>query len=136
MAGTATPTADQISDLRADIGDEDATTFTDDEIVRVWARVQGAANATEQHEASLAIMARQLMAQSAKFTTYRAGAVSENRSDVMKHLKMLYEMYKPSLEKAQGTNRQFAKSVLRAKPRQNRTEPGDNRDDGTRRLLP
>jgi len=117
------PTDDQINDLYADIGDVDKNTFTPDELIRIWGRVSAASNEVQQHEASLAMMARQLMAQSSKLVNYRAGAVSESRSDIMKHLKMLYDLYKPSLDAALGTGRQFAKSAIRPKPRQDRTYP-------------
>lgn len=123
-----TPTDDQIEDLYNDIGDVDRSTFTPDEITRIWARVSGASSTVQQHEAALAMMARQLMAQSAKLVNYRAGAISENRSDVMKHLKMLYDLYKPSLDAVQGTARQFAQTTIRGKPRQGRTFP-DGRSD-------
>lgn len=129
---SAVPTEQQICDLRADIGD-DGTTFDDDEIIRIWARVQGAENEVRQHEAAVALMARQLMANAAKLVNYRAGAISESRGDVMKNLERLYNLYKPSLDAALGTGRQFAKSAVRAKPRQNRTEPGDFSDRRNRR---
>lgn len=123
-----TPTDDQIEDLYNDIGDVNRSTFTPDEISRIWSRVSGATSTVQQHEAALAMMARQLMAQSAKLVNYRAGAISENRSDVMKHLKMLYDLYKPSLDAVQGTARQFSLTTVRGKPRQGRTFP-DGRSD-------
>lgn len=119
------PSIDQINDLRADIGDQDGSTFSDDEIVRIWERVSGASDENRQHEAALAMMARQLMANAAKLTNYRAGAVSESRDQIFKHLEKLYALYKPSLDAALGTGRQFAKSTIRSKPRQNRTEPDE-----------
>jgi len=122
------PTESQIADLRADIGDADGSTFDDDELIRIWARVQGAENEVRQHEAAVALMARQLMANAAKLVNYRAGAVSESRGDVIKNLGRLYNLYKPSLDAALGTGRQFAKIAVRGKPRQNRTEPGDFSD--------
>jgi hypothetical protein len=123
-----TPTDVQISDLRADIGDQDATAFTDDEITRIWYRMRGASSEVQQHEATLAMMARQLMTQAAKLVNYRAGAISENRGDVIKNLERIYNLFKPSLEAVQGTSRQFAQTTIRGKPRQGRTFP-DGRSD-------
>jgi len=97
-------------------------------VKRAWYRVRAASNEVQQHEAALALMIRQLMSQSVKLVNIRAGAISESRGDIMKHYKMLYELYRPSLEAVLGTSRQFAKSTLRAKPRQGRTEPGDYSD--------
>lgn len=125
-----TPTTQQIADLRADIGDETETAFTDDEITRIWARVAAADNATDQHEAALALMARQLMANAAKFADYTAGDTSEKRQQIFQNLEKLYKMYKPALNAVLNTNRQVARLTIRPKPRQNRQEPGDYSDRG------
>lgn len=127
-----TITAQQITDLRADIGDEGETAFSDAEISRIWDRVSGASSTNEQHEAALALMARQLMSNAAKLADYSAGETSEKRSQIFKHLKMLYDMYKDSLERATGTQvRQFARRSVRVKPRQDREYPAEfDEDDG------
>lgn len=133
--GTSEPTAQQITDLRRDTGDEHADTFSDDEIVRIWARVAGASDQIRQHEAAAALMIRQLMAGATKEVNQRAGAISENRSDYIKNLERLYMLYKPSLDAALGTGRQFAKRTIRGKPRQGRTEPGDFSSNNANRRL-
>jgi len=132
-----TPTAQQIGDLRADVGDEGASpAFTDDEITRLWARVSGASREVVQFEATLALMYRQLLANAAKFADYTAGDTEEKRSQVFKHLQAMYKMYQDHLEDVLGTEtRQFAKSTVRGVPRQNRSEPGDfsGRNNPTRK---
>lgn len=121
-----TPTATQIDDLRRDVGDELETTFTDAEIERLWYRVRGAADAVQQHEATLALMYRQLMANASKLVDQRVGDVDEKLSQLRKNLQAMYMLYEPALLAAQGTQlRQFAKSAVRGKPRQNRTFPAD-----------
>lgn len=131
------PSAEQISDLRADVGDEAGTAFTDDEITRIWARVSGAESEVIQHEAALALMFRQLMSNAAKFADYTAGDTDEKRSQVFKHLKTMYSLYADRLEDVLGTEtRQFSKRAVRGKPRQNRNEPGDFSGRNQTRIIP
>jgi NADH:ubiquinone oxidoreductase subunit C len=120
----ADATTDQISDLRADVGDAGETVFSDEEIQRIWTRVSGASNEVEQHEAALALMFRQLMAQATTLVDHTAGDVEEKTSQLRKQFEANYKLYKSSLEAAVGTEtRQFSRAKLRGKPRQDRTTP-------------
>ncbi len=77
-------TADQLTDLRADIGDAGATqAFTDDELQRLYTR------AGESYNRAVLLAFRQLLGNSWKQTTYKQNQSSENRSDVFKHLKQM-----------------------------------------------
>lgn len=123
-------TSQQISDLRADFGDDDESSstevFSDAEISRIWDRVSGAANDTIRHEASLALMFRQVLNQANKLHDYSTGATDEKLSQVRKHLKDSYEMYKPSLDAAQSRQTQMAITTLRGRKHQDRTFPANH----------
>lgn len=120
--GTTTPSSDQIADLKADIGDVNDA-FSDPEITRIWSRVSGASDANSQHEAALALMARQLMTNAAKLHDFSVAGDSNKASQIFKNMKALYETFKPSLESALGTNQSVARGGLRAVPRQGREKP-------------
>ncbi len=76
--------ADQLTDLRADIGDTGAAqAFTDDELQRLYTR------AGENYNKAVLLAFRQLLGNSWKFTTYKQNQSSENKSDVFKHLKQM-----------------------------------------------
>jgi len=123
-------TAQELADLQADAAlGTDETVFTDAELSRIWDRVAGTTG-TIQHEAALALVYRQLLADSVKFHDYVAGASSEKLSQIYDHLKAQYAMYKPSLDTALSRSSQFATSVLVSKPNQGRTFPEtDNQSD-------
>lgn len=108
-----TPTSDQISDLRIDIGDTGTPpAFTDAEIQRQWYRVRGADDEVTQHEATLALMARALLSNSAKLRDYSTGNTSEKMSQIFDHLKDIYAFYKKSLDRALGSNQDVAIGVV------------------------
>jgi len=125
-------TAQQLADIRADIGDEDGTIWTDAEISRVWERVSGAANTLQRHEAALGLLVRQLLGNSAMLHNYRAGATSESLQQVYQNLERLYAVYKPSVESALGSNRQAARRWVKGAPRQDREYPHDYYEDDRR----
>jgi hypothetical protein len=116
-------TAQQIIDLRADIGDTN-NTFSDAEIERIWERVSGASNELIQHEAALALMARQLMNNAAKLHDFSVAGDSNRLSQIFEHLKDIYKMYSPSLEIALGVKPvQVAKGLMRGYPHPDRESP-------------
>jgi hypothetical protein len=119
-------TAQQLADLQADsaIG-TDESIFTDAELSRIWDRVSGAGSDTIQHEAALALIFRQLLADANKFHDYKAGASEEKLSQIRANLKDQYEMYAPSLETALSRSTQMSTGVLTPKPHQERTDPLD-----------
>lgn len=103
--GTETPTSDQISDLRADIGDTGTPpAFSDADITRLWYRVRAARDEGYQSEAALALMARQLMTSAAKLHKYSAGNTSEDRQQVFDHLQKIYKMFEASLNSVLGNS--------------------------------
>jgi hypothetical protein len=124
-------TITQLDDLRADLG-VDSTVFTDAELNRLWERTSGAANTAIRYEATLGLAARQLMMSATRLHDYTAGQTSEKLSQVFDHLRKIYELYRPSIEAATGSNRQVAIASYRPVPRQDRDLPADHhdRDDG------
>lgn len=123
-------TADQLADLQADaaIGDDEAV-FTDEELERIWERVGGASDETTQHNAALALIYRQLLANATKLHDWKAGASEEELSQVYEHLKDMYAMYAPSLDEALSLSTQFTVSSWKAQAHQTRTFPPDNAGD-------
>jgi hypothetical protein len=135
-------TAQELVDLQADAGlDANETVFTDEELERIWDRTSGASSSTLHHEAALALIFRQLLADANKFHDFKAGATEEKLSQIRANLKDQYEMYKPSLDNALERSSGFSIGVLASKPHQERTFPDEqyktdnylkrNRNDGT-----
>lgn len=119
-------TTQQLSDLRQDFGDTKEDVFTDPELSRIWERVAGAATTTVRHEAALALMYRQLLSQANKFHDYTAGSTSEKLSQVRKHIKDSYDMYKSSLDAAMSRQKQMSRTTLRGRKHQERNFPDDH----------
>ena len=116
-------TVQQIVDLRADM-DEAAEVFSDPELSRYYDRVSGAPDAITRLNAVKALMYERLLNGGSKLHDYTAGATQEKLSQIRAHLKDQFELYKPSLEAAQGQKRQFGLVGLRSYPHPERTEPG------------
>lgn len=122
----ATLTATQLSDLRADLGDTGGTpAFSDAELQALWDRLTAAPNETVQHEATLALAFRQLLAQATKFHSYSAGQVSENLQQIRDNIAAMFELYKPSLDAATDQSRQLIISKVGKRDKQERTEPAE-----------
>lgn len=117
-------TAQQLSDLRADLGDS-ATAFSDDELNRNYDRVSGATSEQQRHNATLALCFRQLLASAAKMHDYTAGAVGEKLSQVYDHVRQMYALYEPDLNAALGQNSALLRSVIKKTPHQTRIDPID-----------
>lgn len=120
-------TAQQLDDLRSDLGVTSAI-FSDDEVNRAWDRVEGASNDTQRHEATLALMARQLWTSSAKLHDYTAGQSSEKLSQVVDHLKAVYAEFKPALDAALNQRQQVVIGAVRPIPNQRRIYPLDENE--------
>lgn len=120
-------TAQQLADIRADIGDEAEAVWTDDEISRIWERMSGAPNDVVRLEATLAQMIRQLLANASMLRDYTAGATGEKMSQVMSNLQKLYALYEPSLKVVLGTGLESARGFTRGVPRQGRRYPSNYR---------
>ncbi len=124
-------TADEISDIRADIGDTAATpAFGDPEIQRAYDRCVNAADQNTRDSATRGLLVRQLMANAAKLNDYSAGATSEKRSQIFAQLKELFEMYREALESALNTEPRTAAQVRVVNvPRVGRTWPSGYEGD-------
>lgn len=101
----------------------DSTIFSDDELTRIWERVDGARNDTIKHEAALALMARQLLTNAAKLHDVAVAGDSNKLSQVFDHYKALYALYLPSLESVLGTASQVSIATLRPVKHQTRETP-------------
>jgi hypothetical protein len=96
-------TAQQITDIRDDIGDNGASeTFTDAEIERAYERTAAVSVEKTRQNATRGILIRQLMANAVKLTKYTAGATSEDRTTIFNALKTMYGMYQPAVEQVEG----------------------------------
>lgn len=118
-------TAQQIVDLRADVGDA-AEAFTDPEISRLWDRTSGAADEYTHLKAVKALMFEGLLNNATKLHDYTAGATAEKLSQIVANLKDRLKAYEPALEAAMGQKTGVAVGALRAYPHQERVEPDEN----------
>ena len=118
-----TITAEQLSDLRVDMGGVSTSVFDDTEIERYWARMAGATSDTQRHRAVLALMYEYLLANATKLHDYTAGATGEKLSQIYAQLEKQFKKYEPDLLAVEGIGRQFARRRLRAIPRQGREFP-------------
>lgn len=117
-------TAQQISDLRADIGDTGTpAVFDEDGLNRLYDRVSGAKDEAQRHEATLGLMARQLMTSAAKLHDYAAGQSREDLSQVFEHLRQVYELYRPAVQAALNHAPQLGIATLRPMQNLDREEP-------------
>lgn len=124
-------TAEEISDIRADIGDTGASpAFSDPEIQRAYDRCVNAADQNTRESATRGLLVRQLMANAAKLNDYSAGATSEKRSQIFAQLKELFEMYRKALESTLNTEpKTTAKARVVNVPRVGRSWPSDYEGD-------
>jgi hypothetical protein len=122
-------TSDQITDLRADLGDS-GSAFTEPELQRLWDRVSNAPNDYTRYRATLGLAWYQIRAGAAKFHDYEAGAIKEKMEQVFKHATEMYEELKPDVEAAMSQKKEFVKSKVGITPHQTRTEPAEAFYDG------
>lgn len=118
-------TADQISDFRADIGDNPSNpVFTDDELNRLYTR------ASESYEVAVVYAIEQLMANATKLTKYSIGQVSQDSNQVFENLKKLRELWKSKVQE----KKQFLLLSFRAEPPSDSDYPHNYRplEDGFR----
>lgn len=90
----ATLDSDQLTDIRADIGD-DGTVFSDAELHRLYTRT------SSDYNKAVVLALRQLLMNAAKLHDYRIAQSSESRSQVFKHLKMMLEYWEEKAETRQ-----------------------------------
>lgn len=118
-------------DLQDDtaIGSDQAV-FTDLELERIWTRVIGAPDEVLRHEAALALIFRQLLADANKLHNYKAGATAHELKVIRANLKEMYDLYEPALQAALSRKTQIARNTLRSQPHQTRRLPfNDHRRD-------
>ncbi len=109
--GTTTPTAQQIANIRADMG-LIASALTEPEITAFWGRVSGASDEVTQHEATLALMARAALTGAINLHDYSTGNQSEKLSQQWDNIRRIYDMFKSSLEQAMAKS-QIALGAIR-----------------------
>lgn len=98
-----TITAVQVSDLRADLGDE-ANAFDDEELTRLLERSRDS-NGTERHSVALAMGIFQLLTQAARFASYTVNEAEERRGEIWKALEAAYNLLltRPDVNEALGS---------------------------------
>lgn len=123
-------TASQLERLRRDLGDSNTPpAFDDTELNDNWDRLTVAGlTETQQHEATLALCFRQLLAQATKFHNYTAGQVKEDLKQVRDNIKDMFELFKPALDAATSQNRQLVFSKIGKRAHADRVTPLDAYD--------
>jgi len=91
-----TLTAEQLADLRIDMGNVDATDFTDDQLQRLYVR------AGSSYEATVRLGLRQLLARIAGQVDYKAGETYERRSQRYAQLLALLEYWDAKTDGSAG----------------------------------
>lgn len=105
--------ADQLTDFRADVGD-DGTTFTDDELNRLYTR------ASSDYTEAVILAFRQLLANANKLHDYRIAQSSESLSQVRKNIKDSLEYWETSVRSA---SQQVRVVAMRAVPPRDKASP-------------
>ena len=118
-------TAEQIEDIRGDIGDTGATeAFTDAEIERAYERTESVSIDATRLAATRGILIRQLIASASKLNDYTAGATSEKRSQVFSQLLVMYKMYEKAVDTVESiSGRSVTRVTVANVPRVGRTYP-------------
>jgi hypothetical protein len=117
-----TITEQQISDLRSDLGLSSAI-FTDEEITRIWERLDGARTEALQYDAAKALMAEQMLNNANKLHDYTVAGDSNKVSQVWDHWNKTYQRYLPSLTRVLGSQVGVAIAGIRPVVRQDREKP-------------
>ncbi len=106
-------TAEQLSDFRADIGD-DGTVFADAELNRLYER------ASSDYDQAIVLALRQLLASAAKLHDYQIAHAMERKSQVFDHLQKLLAYRETTL----GTAAQQVRiTAFRAVPPRDKDTP-------------
>lgn len=118
-------TAQQLSDLRNDIGDN-ATAFSDDELNRNWDRVSTATSDSQRHEATLYLCWQQIAAQAAKGYDQRTGLTEDKLSQVFDHAQKMMGLYKTSFDAATSQRKQVSIGVVLSTVHPTRRYPSED----------
>ena len=86
--------ADQLTDIRADIGD-DGTVFSDAELNRLYTR------ASSDYNTSVVLALRQLLVNASKLNDYRVAQSSENKSQVFAQIQKLLDYWESVAQRKQ-----------------------------------
>jgi hypothetical protein len=108
----ATLTADQLTDLRADLGDVPTSTFTDDELHRLYTR------ADSDYTQTVVLALRQMVVNAAKFNDYTAGEDTTKKSQIFDHLVKLLAYYE-----GKSGSQQVQIVAMRSVPPRDKDEP-------------
>lgn len=113
-------TADELNDLRADLGDQTSPyAFSDDELQRLHIRTG------EAYTRTLLLAIKQLLMNATKFYNYTAGYTRQEQAIVFKNLKDMYELQSGE---AIGGN-QAAVVGIAIVPPAHKAEPNDETDE-------
>lgn len=104
--------ADQLTDFRADIGD-DGTVFSDAELNRLYTRAES------DYNLAIVLAFRQLMTNAAKLHDYTLAQSSERQSQVFDHLKTMLTYW----EGVAQTKQQVKMVGMRSVPPRLKSEP-------------
>jgi hypothetical protein len=118
-------TANEILRIRRDIGDARASqVYTDAEIQDDYDRSESVSVEATRQAATRGFLIRGILADSARFNDYTAGATSEKRSQTFDHLKFLYGLYAKAVETVESSAGKSATRVAISNvPRAGRTYP-------------
>lgn len=96
-------TADELTDLVADLGDTTGA-FSDSELRRLLDRSVSPDTGANQHYVAVAMGLFQLLTQAARFADYVVNEAQERRSEIWQNLKGTYDllMERPDVSKALG----------------------------------
>lgn len=121
-------TTDQLSDFRADVGDQTAPyAFTDAELERLYVRAADDYPANP-YAGAVAMAFGQLLSNAAKLNDYVAGQTQEKKSQIFAHLKERLSFW----EAKAANKQQIAIVGMRSVPPRIKDAPGDTdvrRDD-------
>lgn len=113
-------TIEQLSDLRADLGDTSATpAFADAELERLYVR------SGEDYASTVLFAIDQLLMNAAKLNDYTAGQTQERKSQVFANLQKMREIWavRAPASASGGTSRQVRVFGLRTQPKPKREAP-------------
>jgi len=105
--------ADQLSDLRADVGD-DGTVFSDAELQRLYTR-EG-----EDYNRAVLLALRQIRSNAVKLHDYQIAHSMERRSQVFDHLTTVINDWQQNVV---GAPQQVQFAAMRSTPPRNKAEP-------------
>lgn len=108
----ATLTSDQLTDLRADLGDVPTSTFSDTELNRLYTRAES------DYTQTIVLALRQMTMNAAKFNDYTAGMDTDKKSQIFDHLQKMLAYYE-----GKSGKQQVQIVAMRSVPPRNKDKP-------------